>query len=55
MKITREDIKSNVDLGAFNRGYHYFKDGDVDSYEVFEESETLISLNAFVNGMQKYE
>ena len=55
MKITREDIKENVDIGAFNRGYHYYKDGDVDSYEIFEESDTIISLNAFVNGMQKYE
>jgi len=55
MKITKEDIKENVDQGAYNRGYHYFKDGDVDSYEIFEESNELISLNAFVNGMQKYE
>jgi len=55
MKLTKEDIKNNVDLGAFNRGYHYFKDGDVDNYEIFDEYENLISLNSFVNGMQKYE
>ena len=55
MQITKENIKSNVDIGAFNRGYHYFKDGDVDSCEVYEENKELVSLNAFVNGMQKYE
>jgi SNF2 family DNA or RNA helicase len=55
MQITREDIKENVDLGAFNRGYHYFKDGDVDSYEVFSDTDEIVSLNASVNGMQKYE
>jgi len=55
MQITKEDIKSNVDLGAFNRGYHYYKDGDVDSYEIFEESDDKVSLNSCVNGMQQYE
>ena len=55
MKITREDIKSNVELGAFNRGYHYYKDDDVDSYEIFEESDVCVSLTACVNGMQQYE
>ena len=55
MKLTREDIKSNVELGAFNRGYHYYKDGDVEEYELFEDSDELVSLNSFVNGMQKYE
>jgi len=55
MKITKEDIKKNVDQGAFNRGYHYFKDGDVDEYEIFIENDDLISINAVVNGMQKYE
>jgi len=55
MKLTKDDIKENVDLSAFNRGYHYFKDGDVEEYELFEESDDLVSLNAFVRGMQKYE
>jgi SNF2 family DNA or RNA helicase len=55
MKLTKENIKSNVDQGAFNRGYHYFKDGDVDSYDIFEENDEVVSLNAFVNGMQKYQ
>ena len=55
MKLTKEDIKQNVEQGAYNRGYHYFKDGDVDSYEIFEESDEVVSLNAFVNGMQQYE
>jgi len=55
MLITRDDIKSNVDLGAFNRGYHYYKDGDVDSYEISEVSDDRISLNSCVNGMKQYE
>ena len=55
MKLNKEDIKENVDQGAYNRGYHYFKDGDVDSYEVFREINTGVSINSFVNGMQQYE
>ena len=55
MNLTKEHIKEEVELGAFNRGYHYFKDGDVDSYEIYEESDELVNLNSFVNGMQQYE
>ncbi len=34
MTITKEDIKQNVENGAYNRGYHYFNDGDVIGYAI---------------------
>ncbi|MGB5866666.1 MAG: SWIM zinc finger family protein, partial [Arcobacteraceae bacterium] len=55
MQITKEDIKKNVELSAYNSGYHYFKDGDVEEYEIFEESDELVSLNSFVKGLKQYE
>jgi SNF2 family DNA or RNA helicase len=55
MKLTQEHIKQNVEQGAFNRGYHYFKDGDVDSYEISAGSAEFVSLSATVAGTYIYE
>mgnify|MGYP006137548697 CR=1 FL=1 len=55
MKLTKEDIQVNVDSGAYNRGYHYFKDGDVDEYTIFDESDLFVSLTSKVIGSEIYE
>lgn len=58
MQFSKEDIKNSVELSAFNRGYHYFKDGDVKSYELAKLSDENISLKSLVNGsgsLEKYE
>ena len=55
MNITSADIKRNVESGAYNSGYHYFKDGDVEGYEIFDSREDFISLTSTVKGSIVFE
>lgn len=55
MQITKEDIKHNVESGAYNSGYHYFKDGDVEGYEIFEANDDFVSLTSTVKGSTVFE